>query len=171
MNGITAGYTTNISAASQQMTYVANLDDALSDKNKQPPGSVHQRGDTVTISAEGRAMSAAASHGTGPDGETGRNAAVGENRGASRKGKSAGAGPRPGGARGASGADTSDDDAAAIAKLEEKIRKLKAEIRELKRKADDDEKIKRQLANKQSELARLQSELAQLESEEAAGGG
>jgi len=144
MNGITSGYTTNIGVASQQMMHAANLDDALSDKNKQPPGSVHQRGDTVTISDEARAMSAAASHGTGP---------------------------RPGGARGASGADTSDDDAAAIAKLEEKIRKLKAEIRELKRKVDDDEKIKRQLANKQSELARLQSELAQLESEEAAEGG
>jgi hypothetical protein len=170
MDGITGDYTTNIGVAWQQMKYIGNVDDALSDKNKQLSDSVNPRGDTVTISDEARSMSTASSRGAAPVGETARNPMVGENRGGARKGGRAASGARPGGARGASGTSTSDDNAAEIAELEANIQKVKAEIRQLRRKADDDEKIKLQLANKQSELERLQSQLAKLKSEEASGG-
>lgn len=180
MNGIIAGYTANTGMSWQRIKYVAGVDETPNDKKGRPPRPVQWRGDTVTISDEARAMSAAAAQWPDAAGKTGTLPAVAEKRdmaswspggpeaGASSKGRRAGAEMKTwgAGAEGARGAEPPGDNAKEIADLEERIRKVREEITDLMLKPDTQEN-KHHLMSKQLELVTLQSQLARLESQAA----
>ncbi len=172
MNGITALYSANVSAMWRQMNSVAKANNAPTDKNGRTPGANPLPRDTVTISDEARAMSAAASHWAGAFERTGGNPAGVELReAAGRRGRgpeaeSAGKGRGAGASAGTRGAEETDDNADAIAELKRKIRTIQREIAEFMLKPWDDEAKKRQVMSKRLELMTLQDQLARLESEQ-----